>query len=198
MSNRASQVFAMSRRQLLAMAGAAALARPAAARSDFRIDWQGAPEVPEIAEALAAQVAMVEALPVSPATMAWFRSQTITVDRQPGTRTRAGPRGIFFSRDSAPGEGPVLLHEMIHRYQLERMPRGRRNPDVARFFAAAREQGYAPRAYMMSDSFEFFAMTASAVLHGTINRPPFTRANVKAKSPELYAFIVREFGFREA
>ena len=47
---------------------------------------------------------------------------------------------------------------------------------------------------MLANPFEFFAMTASTALHGRAARPPFTRANVAAKAPELYAWIVGEFG----
>jgi hypothetical protein len=93
---------------------------------------------------------------------------------------------------------PVLLHELIHRWQLERMPDGQQNPDVLRFYRQAKASGqYPPDAYMLSNAFEFFAMMASTVLHGRTARPPFLRENVRRKSPELYQFIEREFGLRD-
>ncbi|WP_204349731.1 hypothetical protein, partial [Klebsiella pneumoniae] len=91
----------------------------------------------------------------------------ITVDLQPGTRTRAGPRGVFFARETQPAENPVLLHELIHRWQLLRMPGGQQNSDVQRFYREAKASGLWPAgAYMLTNPFEFFAMTASVVLHG--------------------------------
>lgn len=191
----------LSRRALIGGVALLGLARPALAGAgageDFAIDWQGGPQTPEIAASLAAQIALVKALQVSDAARDFFASQGITVDREAGTRTRAGPRGVFFARLVQPVDNPVLLHELIHRWQLLRMPGGQQNPDVRRFYREAVASGRWPaRAYMLSDAFEFFAMMASVVLHGDAARPPFRRENVRAKAPEVYAFIVREFGLR--
>lgn len=167
------------------------------APAGFAIDWQGGPETNGVKRSLDAQIALVEALPISDDAMAFFRAQPIAVDRGEGTEIRAGPRGIFFGRRAVPRDNPVLLHELIHRWQLVRMLGGMENPDVLRFYRQAKDSGlYPANAYMLSNPFEFFAMTASTVLYGRAARPPFARANVKAKSPELYAFIVREFGLR--
>ena len=112
-----------------------------------------------------------------------------------GTRTRAR-NGVFFARHVQPGDNPVLLHELIHRWQWAKMD-GPRDPEVVRFYDAAKASGDWPaRSYMLSNALEFFGMCASVVLHGRAARPPFTRAAVKAKMPELYAFIVQEFGAR--
>lgn len=188
----------MLTRRMLIGAGAMLAALPAwATREGFVIDWQGGEQTPEVAKSLADQIALVEAVPVSAKAMAFFRSQVITVDREMGTKTRAGPRGIFFERRAVPADNPVLLHELIHRWQLIRMPGGIANVDVHRFYDEAKARRlYPPQAYVMSNAFEFFAMNASVVLHGRASRPPFERANVLAKQPALYAFIVREFGLR--
>lgn len=187
----------LSRRGLLSGAWLLMLPARAWAAEDFAIDWQGGEQTPAIAASLAAQIALVRALNVSDAARDFFASQVITVDRQPGTETRAGPRGVFFARTPVPPENPVLLHELIHRWQLARMPGGQRNPDVLRFYAEEKASGHWPaQAYMLSNAFEFFAMMASVVLHGTAARPPFRRDNVRAKAPEVYAFVVREFGLR--
>jgi hypothetical protein len=188
----------VARRTVLAGMAALALPLPAAAQAGFTIDWQGGEQTPAVAASLAAQIAQVERLKVSDAAMAYFRAQVITVDKAMDTTTRAGPRGIFFERRPVPEDNPVLLHEIIHRWQLERMPGGEQNPDVLRFYAQARKSGqYPPDSYMLSNPFEFFAMMASTVLHGRTARPPFTRENVRRKSPELYRFIVEEFGLRD-
>ena len=188
----------LSRRAVLTGAAALTLPLPARAHEGFAIDWQGEAQTPEVAASLEAQIALVERLKISDTAMAFFRSQTITVDK-PGDqrRTRAGPRGIFFERRAVPEDNPVLLHELLHRYHLERLPGGRGNSDVRRLYETARDSGaYPPRAYMLSNAFEFFAMMASVVLHGRAARPPFDRETVRRKSRDAYAFIVREFGFR--
>ncbi|WP_342250694.1 hypothetical protein [Sphingomonas sp. OTU376] len=189
----------LSRRKLIGGALLLGLARPAWAAQDFAIDWQGGAQTPEVAASLAAQIALVKALRVSDEARDFFAAQVITVDREAGTKTRAGPRGVFFARVVQPVENPVLLHELIHRWQLLKMPGGQQNPDVQRFYREAVASGRWPaRAYMLTNACEFFAMTASVVLHGDAARPPFRRENVRAKAPELYAFIVREFGLRAA
>ncbi len=188
----------LSRRALLGGIAALTLPLPAwgAADSGFRIDWQGGERTPAVAASLARQIEIVEKVRVSDRVRDFFAAQVITVDREAGTKTRAGPRGIFFARTPVPADEPVLLHELIHRWQLERMPGGQANADVHRFYDQARASGlYPAQSYMLSNAFEFFAMTASAVLYGTLARPPFRRENVRRKSPELYAFITREFGF---
>lgn len=176
--------------------GAAALATTpgaAFARDGFVIDWQGADPDPAVAEFLEKQIRLVEALPVSADAMAFFRAERIHVDREEGTRTRAG-RGVFFARRVQPDDNPVLLHELVHRWQLARM-RGPRDPRVVRLWEAAKASGDWPaQSYMLGNPFEFFAMCASVVLHGRAARPPFTRAAVRAKMPEVYALVVKEFG----
>ncbi len=185
-----------SRRAVLGGIAALAVPLPVWADADFRIDWQGGEQTPEVAASLAAQIALVQALAISDDAMTFFRSQVITVDRAMGTKTRAGPHGVFFERRAVPADNPVLLHELLHRWQLARMG-GPRDPDVVRFYnEAKRDAIFPPNAYLMTNPMEFFAMTASTVLHGRAARPPYTRDNVKAKMPGLYRFIVKEFGFR--
>ena len=171
---------------------------PAFARAPhFPIDWQGAPETPEIAAALSAQIALVEALPIEPAIIAFFATQRIAVDPMPGSMSRIAPDGVHVERRAMPPDNPVLLHELLHRYHLLRLSDGYLNKDVLGFHAAARASGlYPARSYMLSHPIEFFAMTTSAVLYGRLARPPFSRAEVLGKSPELYQWIVREFGLR--
>lgn len=161
----------------------------------FVIDWQGGPQTPAVAVSLAAQIALVKSLRVKPDIAAFFAGQLITVDLAADTRTRAGPRGVFFERRPMPPENPVLLHELLHRYHLLRLPDGFRNIRVLRFYAEAQANGrFPPDAYMLTNPVEFFAMTASVVLWGTAARPPFLRATVREKLPDLYRWIVAEFG----
>lgn len=190
----------MTRRMLLVGSAAAVLASRSYAvpRTGYVIGWQGAAPDPAVAASLEAQIRLVEALPISAEAMAFFRGETIHVDREAGTRTRAG-RGVYWAREVVPADNPVLLHELIHRWQIARMPGGQQNSDVHRFYRAALSSGRWPaRSYMLSNAFEFFAMCASVVLHGRAARPPFTRAAAKAAMPDVHAFIVAEFGLRSA
>ena len=162
--------------------------------SGFRIDWQGGPQTPEVAASLATQISLVRALKIKPEIAAFFAAQVITVDLAADTATRAGPRGVFFEREPMPADNPVLLHELLHRYHILGLPQGVRNPEVIGFYEQAKTAGFPPTAYMLKNPLEFFAMTASVALHGKAARPPFTRDNLRARLPELYAWIVREFG----
>jgi hypothetical protein len=47
---------------------------------------------------------------------------------------------------------------------------------------------------MLSNVKEYFAMMASAYLHGEEARDPFTREAVRTKQPDMYAWLVKEFG----
>jgi len=189
----------VARRPLLVALAASLLpGRGEAQAPGFAIDWQGGPETPAVLASLRAQIALVRALPIDPAIAAFFAGETVTVDRAEGTATRAGPRGIFFERRPVPPGNPVLLHELLHRFHLLRLPGGFANPDVRRFHAEAVAGGrWPPAAYMLKNPVEFFAMTASVVLHGHAARPPFRREAVHEKQPDLYAWIVRTFGLRE-
>lgn len=170
---------------------------PLAAADDFAIDWQGGPQTPAVAASLAAQIALVRALPIKPDIVAFFAAQVITVDLAEGTATRAGPRGVFFERRPMPPDNPVLLHELLHRYHLLRLPDGVQNPTVLDFYNRVRaSRAFPDDAYMFTNPKEFFAMTASVVLHGRAARPPYLRENVREKAPSLYRWIVGEFGLR--
>lgn len=162
---------------------------------DFVIDWQGGPQTPAVAASLAAQVALVKSLKIKPEIASFFAAQIITVDLAQNTATRAGPRGVFFERKPMPPENPVLLHELLHRYHLLRLPGGFQNPQIRAFYDAAKAKGdFPPQAYLYKNPIEFFAMVASVTLWGKAARPPFTRHTVEEDLPAIYRWIVAEFG----
>lgn len=178
-----------SRRVILAAATASLiLPRFAFARNAnaFVIDWQGAVPVPEVAACLEQQIGLVEALPIKPEAAAFFAAQVITVDKTDDTKTRAGPRGVFFERKSIKPDNPVLLHELLHRYHFLKLPGAFGNEQVRGYLAAARAAGDFPRqAYLYTNPLEFYAMVASVTLYGKAARPPFTRARVAAAYPAI-------------
>lgn len=144
---------------------------------------------------LKAQIDLVESVKIKPEIKDYWRSQILIIDptmKQPG---RAGPMRLFLSPAPNPPINPVLLHELIHVYHFNKLPQGRNNPTVIRFYEVAkRADYYPPQAYLLSNPAEFLAMNASVVIWGRAARPPFERATVKRNQPDLYAWIVEEFG----
>ena len=153
-----------------------------------------APLSPALRQSLEAQVAGVTALRVSPRVLGFFRSVPIRLSgslRQPGL---SGPNGIVLGASSVPAENPVLLHELLHVYHRRQLAGGIANGIVEEALQAARASGRWPaRSYMLSNRGEFFAMTASAVLHGRVARPPFTGLAVEQNMPEYHNWLIEEF-----
>jgi hypothetical protein len=53
---------------------------------------------------------------------------------------------------------------------------------------------YKSGAYVTKDVQEYFAVTASLYLWGHVDRPPFTRDNLKGRQPDYYAWLGQLFG----
>jgi hypothetical protein len=141
------------------------------------------------------QIDLVESLHIREDIKVWFRGVRLTVDPALNMPGRFG-RGVLTLDDSvSPPENPVLLHELLHGYQAQRLAGARDNPHlVAAFDQAKRSRDWPAQAYMLSNINEFFAMTASVALWGRAARPPSTRERLKAAMPDWYAFLVGEFG----
>ena len=168
---------------------------PAPPAAVFVVDWQGGPQSPDTAASLEAQIALVKGLAIKPEAMAFFAAQPIVVDLATGTGTRASPTGIIFGRRPVPADNPVLLHELLHRYHHEKLAQGYDNPEILAFYNAAKAAGaYPANEYMFKDRMEFFAMCASVTLYGKAARQPLTRASVQKNLPDVYAWVVNEFG----
>jgi len=161
----------------------------------FVVDWQGGTQAPETVASLEAQIALVKGLAIKPEAMAFFAAQPIKVDLSSTTPTYASATGIIFGRRPVPAENPVLLHELLHRYHLEKLAQGYDNPQIIAFYDAAKAAGaYPATEYMFRDRREFFAMCGSVTLYGKAGRQPLTRASVQTNLPDVYAWIVNEFG----
>ncbi len=192
----------IDRRKLLVLVAGAAAAPGAAlaATRDYRgwtIDESSLPSGLDARQwdSLKAQIDLVESVNIKPEIKDFWRAQVLTIDttlKEPG---RAGKMRLFLSPEPQPRENPVLLHELIHVYHFNSMEGGARNPAIIGFYEAAKRRGWYPdRSYMLSNPVEFFAMNASVVLWGRAARPPFTRGTVQKNQPDLYDFIVSEFG----
>jgi hypothetical protein len=67
------------------------------------------------------------------------------------------------------------------------------------FYERAKGIGSYPKdAYMLKNAAEFFAMTASAYLHGSVARPPYSREALMRAQPIYAQYLGRLFGSEPA
>ena len=78
---------------------------------------------------------------------------------------------------------------------LAHIDRCTRNTEILTYYERAQNVGaYQADAYVLKNVQEFFAVTASLYLWGNVDRPPRTRANLKAAQPVYYAWLGQQFG----
>ena len=107
----------------------------------------------------------------------------------------SGGSEVYLGSLAPNDDRPVLLHEYMHVLHFRRMPGGVRNPDIRHFYEEALARNLYPAgSYMLSNPAEFFAMTASCYLHGTVARPPYDRATIQAQQPDYYNYLAHLFG----
>ena len=168
----------------------------------FRIDVGEAEGRIDLSGALAAvrsQIDIVDRSGVSPAMLARFRAVPIriSVTFAGGAGHYAGGSEVTLGSLQPNDNRPVLLHEYMHVLEFRTFPGGFHNATVRRYFDEARAHGlYPPESYMMSNPAEFFAVTASCFLHGSVARDPYTRDTIRARQPDYYAYLSRLFGPR--
>jgi hypothetical protein len=93
-------------------------------------------------------------------------------------------------------QNPVMLHELLHAFHAQIMPKGFQNEGVLFHYNLAKSKGLYPAdAYLMTNDREFFAVTASVFLYGKDAKEPFTRSKIKEKQPDYYKYLVGLFGF---
>ena len=165
----------------------------------FRIDVGGIEGVMDPTSAIHSveqQIDIVDRVGLSPSMMALFRSVPIRVSASfAGGSHYSGGSEVVLGGAASNDERPVLLHEYMHVLHAKRLPQGFRNAAILHFYDEAVARGlYEPGSYMLSNHREFFAMTASCFLNGTVARAPYTRAEIQAKQPEYYAYLVHLFG----
>jgi hypothetical protein len=133
---------------------------------------------------------------LKPKVVAFMR--TVNVWANP-KRTGLGPghyshkTGIDLQMDQLEPNKPILLHELLHAFHDQELPQGFANADVERFYERGKAAGWPADSYMMSNSHEFFAVTASVYLYGDIPRPPESRKQLRAKQPQYYQWLADLF-----
>lgn len=190
----------LPRRQFV-ICGLLACAAPAMADDGAGFDYRGhsvdlaavpVGERPELANYIRQQIDLVDGLAIREDIKAWFRTIGISVDPSLNMPGRFRDGRLTLDDSMSPPDNPVLLHELLHAWMAERLPR---TGELRRFYAAATASGDWPaEAYMLSNINEFFAMTASVALWGQAARPPGSRERLRAAMPEYYDWLVHEFG----
>ncbi|WP_353068680.1 hypothetical protein RBB75_16205 [Tunturibacter empetritectus] len=162
----------------------------------YRFDIQeieAIPEKPALLAAIQQQTDLVESTPLTEPTKQFLRGFTVHVsvgEGEHGGGGHFGQKGVFVSLRPQQDNRPILLHEFMHAFQNDRLPKGRQNPDVLRFYERAKTADlWPPQAYMLKNVGEFFAMTASTYLCGHADRPPFNRANIEQKQPRYAEWL---------
>ena len=168
----------------------------------FRVDLgeaRGAIDVPSALAEIEHQIDIVDRAGVSPSMLAEFRAVPIRISASfaGGGGHYGGGSEVTLGSLQPNDDRPVLLHEYMHVLEYRSFPGGFHNATVGRFYDEARASGlYPAESYMMSNPAEFFAVTASCYLNGTVARDPYTRAAIRERQPDYYAYLTRVFGPR--
>jgi len=83
----------------------------------------------------------------------------------------------------------VILHEMLHAYHHNMMPRGFRNSSILFYYNQAQSKKLYPAdAYVMTNEMEFFAVTASVILSNRADGG-ITPEDIKQKQPDYFKYL---------
>jgi hypothetical protein len=193
--------------QARAQAPVAAAPEPAAVPAipaDGRLTYRGftvdATEIRSVPQYNAIMTSIVHQIDIAadcgakPEILQFFRTQVVFVTHARPHFNSSSP-GVTLGAVVAEPQKPILLHELLHAYHFRVMPGANRNPELLTYYNRARNIGaYQADAYVLKNVQEFFAVTASLYLWGNVDRPPHTRANLKAAQPVYYAWLGQLFG----
>ena len=165
----------------------------------FRIDLSSAGSSPNVASDVAAvehQIDIVDGVRLSLSDLKMFRRYPIRIhDGLGGPGHYSGGSTVTIGNLLASDSRPVLLHEYMHVLHFNRLPGGHGNPTIRHFYEEAVASNlYQPGAYMLTNPGEFFAVTASCYLYGTVAREPYNRDTIRARQPGYYAYLEQLFG----
>ena len=98
--------------------------------------------------------------------------------------------------DDLDAKKPIVLHELLHAFQDQKL--ANEQADIERFFQQSRASATWPAdAQMVADAREFFAVTSTVYLFGSIDIPPFTQGRLHEAQPEYWTWLGVLFdGFR--
>ena len=186
-----------------APANAAAL-ESAASYHGFSIELTGFGSPAETEAALVLvkeQIGMVERVGLRAAQINFFRGLKLRIAGNLRGYFGIYDRGVIsLAPAQIDGHNPTLLHEYMHALHDKRLPGGFANPNIEAAYRDAygvkRYEG-TNSAYFLTNSHEFFAVTATLYLWGSlpVNRP-YARAAIKDAQPGYYKFLEGLFGAR--
>lgn len=163
---------------------------------------QGAPDLKAIEASMKHQIDIAADCGAMQKLIDFFKAQQIILkpgQGDGGGRFSSRVKGVSVDIAVDAPEKPVVLHELLHAYHWWVLPDGFRNADVARFYANARDGGfYPPRAYVLKNVQEFFAVTASLYLWGNVDRPPHDRKTLHDNQPVYYKWLADLFGVEKS
>jgi hypothetical protein len=154
------------------------------------------PDFPDLLQSVKRQLDIVASTIVRSDILQFFRGLPIVITPGIGMYGRYSQSQVVeVGAIPQPPDKPILLHEFLHAFHVRILPEGLSNPEILTFYERAKaHQMYPPDASVLQSPAEFFALTASAFLHGKIARPPFTRENLKAKQPKYYQYLAGLLG----
>jgi hypothetical protein len=165
----------------------------------FALDLSQVAGTPNVSRSIAAvehQIDIVNMVGLSAANEKLFRSLPILISNRPfGGGHFKGGHEVEVGGFTAADNRPILLHEYMHAYEFYRMPGGFQNPDIVRFYSEAVNNNlYEAGSFMLTNPWEYFAVTSSCYLYGTVARAPYNRDTIRKAQPDYYAYLGRLFG----
>jgi hypothetical protein len=174
----------------------------------FRVDLSqlNKPQQQFMAKVLAEQIELIKSTKLPPIWLSFMK--TIPIVAEPGlpagnppvlfTVKSASARGMIqVSLIPVPSDKPVLLHEMLHAYDWNYWRFGK--PQVLSAYEEAVNQALYPQwrnTQFLSDAKEFFAVTGTVYLTGSIKQAPFDCENLSQLQPAYVSFLAVIFGRR--
>ena len=147
------------------------------------------------------QIDMVERVDLSGAQLGFFRSLKLRISGDlRGFYGTYNNGEISLAPAQIDGHNPTLLHEYMHALHDKKLPGGFANKEIAAAYQDAfnvkRYEG-TNGAYFLTNSHEFFAVTATLYLSGSLpyNRP-YSRGSIRESQPIYYKFLGQLFGAR--
>ncbi len=153
----------------------------------------------EVVAAITRQLEIVESRAIAQDILGFMRTVPIWTNpsRRDGlTAHYDRAKGVDVRISDLDPKKPVVLHELLHAFHEQKL--GYDAADILRFFEQARASGAWPAdAQMMADAREFFAVTSTVYLFGSIDVPPFTQGRMHQAQPEYWTWLGVMFdGFR--
>jgi hypothetical protein len=168
----------------------------------FSIDFQEGADSSSMETELREQIDMVSSVEVSKEVMDFFHTVPIKVvpfsDRfgfELGFYSVADKDIQFSTSLIGIGHKPILIHELLHAFHMQRIDGNIYNPTIIKFYHQAKSLGiYSPSSHMMLNNWEFFACSGTTYLFGETAQEPFFRDKVRMSQPEWFEYMKTLFG----